>query len=216
MPLDHGGEQHETAWLPPEFKREVLDLIHAGRSVAWRSASMASWGWSFRPGRQPRTHSVTGPQPPDPDCDQMRRPTRDATATGGSDLGGRPACTRRGSANLMHLDNHPLLTLCPSNARQTDNEERRLPTSTRQRRHRDWGSLTELRRAGADGGGTTGPISPSGASSRSMMTGAWALRPVPLRACRSTQAARTLPATGPVASTRSIRIPRSWWNMPAR
>jgi len=50
MPLDHGGEQHETAWLPPEFKREVLDLIHAGRSVAWRSASMASWGWSFRPG----------------------------------------------------------------------------------------------------------------------------------------------------------------------
>ena len=35
------------------------------------------------------------------------------------------------------------------------------------------GSLTEPRlAAGADGGGTTGPMSPSGASSRSTMTGA--------------------------------------------
>ena len=33
--------------------------------------------------------------------------------------------------------------------------------------------------------------------------------PVPLRACRSTQAARARPATGAVASTRSIRMPRS-------
>ena len=32
----------------------------------------------------------------------------------------------------------------------------------------------------------------------------------------STQAARTRPATGSVASTRSIRMPRSWWNIPAR
>ena len=37
----------------------------------------------------------------------------------------------------------------------------------------DWGSLTEPRLvAGADGGGTTGPMSPSGASSRSTITGA--------------------------------------------
>ena len=40
--------------------------------------------------------------------------------------------------------------------------------------------------------------------------------PVPLRALRSTHAARALPATGVLASTRSIRMPRSWWNMPAR
>ena len=38
--------------------------------------------------------------------------------------------------------------------------------------------------------------------------------PVPLRAFRSTQAARTRPATGSLASIRSIRMPRSWWNMP--
>jgi len=70
--------------------------------------------------------------------------------------------------------------------------------------------------AGADGGGTTGPMSPSGATSRSTITGAWSLGPLPLRACRSTQAARTRLATGAVASTRSIRIPMSWWNIPAR
>ena len=56
------------------------------------------------------------------------------------------------------------------------------------------GRLGQLRRcragaAGADGGGTTGPMSPSGASSRSTMTGAWSLGPLPLRACRSTHAA---------------------------
>ena len=49
--------------------------------------------------------------------------------------------------------------------------------------------------AGADGGGTTGPMSPSGASSRSTITGAWSLGPLPLRACRSIQAACTRPAT---------------------
>src|SRR6185312_1136789 len=69
---------------------------------------------------------------------------------------------------------------------------------------------------GADGGGTTGPISPSGAVSRSMITGAWSLGPVPLRALRSIHAALTRSATGSVASIRSIRMPRSWWNMPAR
>ena len=37
-------------------------------------------------------------------------------------------------------------------------------------------------RRGAEGGGTTGPRSPSGASSRSTMTGAWSLGPLPLRA----------------------------------
>ena len=69
---------------------------------------------------------------------------------------------------------------------------------------------------GADGGGTTGPMSPSGASSRSTITGAWSLGPLPLRACRSTHAARTRSATVPPARIRSIRIPRSWWNIPAR
>ena len=69
---------------------------------------------------------------------------------------------------------------------------------------------------GRDGGGTTGPMSPSGASSRSTITGAWSLGPLPLRACRSTHAALTRSATGSLASTRSIRIPRSWWNIPAR
>jgi probable Rubsico expression protein CbbX len=68
----------------------------------------------------------------------------------------------------------------------------------------------------ADGGGTTGPQSPSGASSRSTMTGAWSLGAVPLRAWRSTQAAQVRAATASPASTRSMRIPRSWWNMPAR
>ena len=49
---------------------------------------------------------------------------------------------------------------------------------------------------GADGGGTTGPMSPSGASSRSTITGAWSLGPLPLRAWRSTHAALTRSATG--------------------
>ncbi len=44
---------------------------------------------------------------------------------------------------------------------------------------------------GAEGGGTTGPMSPSGASSRSTITGAWSLGPLPLRAWRSTHAAWT-------------------------
>ena len=44
---------------------------------------------------------------------------------------------------------------------------------------------------GRDGGGTTGPMSPSGASSRSTITGAWSLGPLPLRAWRSTHAALT-------------------------
>ena len=42
---------------------------------------------------------------------------------------------------------------------------------------------------GFEGGGTTGPMSPSGASSRSTITGAWSLGPLPFRAWRSTQAA---------------------------
>jgi hypothetical protein len=38
---------------------------------------------------------------------------------------------------------------------------------------RAWGSFAEPRTsAGAEGGGTTGPMSPSGASSRSTITGA--------------------------------------------
>jgi hypothetical protein len=45
----------------------------------------------------------------------------------------------------------------------------------------------------------TGPMSPSGATSKSTIIGAWSLGPLPLRACRSTQAARTRPATGAVA-----------------
>lgn len=41
------------------------------------------------------------------------------------------------------------------------------------RGHGAWGSLTEPRfGARTDGGGTTGPMSPSGASSRSAITGA--------------------------------------------
>ena len=76
--------------------------------------------------------------------------------------------------------------------------------------HDDWGSFREPRlTTGAEGGGTTGPMSPSGASSRSTITGAWSLGPLPLRACRSTHAARTRPATVSPANTRSIRIPRS-------
>ena len=69
---------------------------------------------------------------------------------------------------------------------------------------------------GADGGGTTGPMSPSGASSRSTITGAWSLGPLALAGLAVDP--RRLDAAGDraPASTRSIRIPRSWWNMPAR
>jgi DNA-binding phage protein len=34
VPLDLGGEWHGAAWLPAEFRRKVLDLVEAGRSVA--------------------------------------------------------------------------------------------------------------------------------------------------------------------------------------
>src|SRR5512132_3622891 len=85
------------------------------------------------------------------------------------------------------------------------------------RRDRDWGSPAGSPLVnGVDGGGTTGPMAPSGAGSRSMITGAWSLGPLPLRAWRSTQAARTRSATAGEASTRSIRMPMSRWNMPAR
>ena len=40
--------------------------------------------------------------------------------------------------------------------------------------------------------------------------------PVPLRAWRSTHAASTRSAMSSLASTRSMRIPQSWWNIPAR
>ena len=44
---------------------------------------------------------------------------------------------------------------------------------TRRGGHFAWGSFFVPRlAAGADGGGTTGPMSPSGASSRSTITGA--------------------------------------------
>ena len=52
-------------------------------------------------------------------------------------------------------------------------------------------------------------MSPSGAVSRSTITGAWSLGPVPLRACRSTQAARPH-HTGPPRlgeCARTIKIP---------
>ena len=69
----------------------------------------------------------------------------------------------------------------------------------RRLRRQDCGSFTAPRLVtGADGGGTTGPMSPSGASSRSTITGAWSLGPLPLRAWRSTHAALTRPATGPL------------------
>ena len=45
---------------------------------------------------------------------------------------------------------------------------------------------------------------------------AWSLGPDPFRACRSTHAAFTRSATGPAARIRSMRMPRSWWNIPAR
>ena len=49
----------------------------------------------------------------------------------------------------------------------------RLPPAHAPVAYPDWGSLTEPRLVtGADGGGTTGPMSPSGASSRSTITGA--------------------------------------------
>ena len=49
--------------------------------------------------------------------------------------------------------------------------------------HGDCGSFFAPRLStGLEGGGTTGPMSPSGASSRSTITGAWSLGPLPLRA----------------------------------
>src|SRR5262249_41982573 len=105
----------------------------------------------------------------------------------------------------------------PERLRRCAPERVALAVRQRPAAYRACGSFAEPRLVlGADGGGTTGPMSPSGAWSRSTITGAWSLGPVPLRACRSTQAARTRPATGALASTRSIRMPRSWWNIPAR
>ena len=58
-------------------------------------------------------------------------------------------------------------------ARGTDASEQHHSKLGTRDRQRDWGSLTDPRlAAGADGGGTTGPMSPSGASSRSTITGA--------------------------------------------
>ena len=63
------------------------------------------------------------------------------------------------------------------------------PRPARLRRYGACGSFFAPGGAGLDGGGTTGPMSPSGASSRSTITGAWSLGPLPLRAWRSTHAA---------------------------
>src|SRR5205823_2926086 len=89
-------------------------------------------------------------------------------------------------------------------------EPSHIPHRARLSNQPDWGSLNAPRLGtDAEGGGTTGPMSPSGASSRSTITGAWSLGRVPLRAWRSTQVARTRLATAALASTRSMRIPRS-------
>ncbi len=56
----------------------------------------------------------------------------------------------------------------------------------------------------------------AGQSLRSTISGAWSEGPVPLRALRSTTAHVTRSATGGVASTWSIRMPRCWWKSPAR
>ena len=53
-------------------------------------------------------------------------------------------------------------------------------------------------------------------SVRSTTIGAWSDGPLPLRASRSTYASVIRAATGALASTRSIRMPLFWWNIPAR
>ena len=58
------------------------------------------------------------------------------------------------------------------------------------------------------------PIRVSRAGRRSRARGRTG--PVPLRALRSTTAHVTRSATGAVASTRSMRMPRCWWKSPAR
>jgi hypothetical protein len=65
--------------------------------------------------------------------------------------------------------------VAPEEAIADGDRERRTRRARGPRRlgQGDWGSLTEPRAAaGAEGGGTTGPMSPSGASSRSTITGA--------------------------------------------
>ena len=51
---------------------------------------------------------------------------------------------------------------------------------------------------------------------RSTTTGAWSDGPLPLRASRSTYALVTRLASELVTYTRSMRMPLSVWNMPAR
>jgi hypothetical protein len=61
-------------------------------------------------------------------------------------------------------------------------QEYALASDPRPTPYSDCGSLDERRVVtGAEGGGTTGPMSPSGASSMSTITDAWWLGPRPLR-----------------------------------
>ena len=140
--------------------------------------------------------------------DRRRRPLAAAAA--------RPVRARRTRA-----ERHAVSARLSEDARRAEAR----PAVTRPRSP---ARLTALRRAcgsffaprrvtGADGGGTTGPMSPSGASSRSTITGAWSLGPLPLRAWRSTQAARTRPGDRRRRRARGRSASRrSWWNIPAR
>jgi Uma2 family endonuclease len=51
---------------------------------------------------------------------------------------------------------------------------------------------------------------------QSMTIGAWSEGPLPLRASRSMYASVTASATDGVTYARSMRMPMSWWNIPAR
>ncbi len=112
-----------------------------------------------RGGRSPCRDRRRRPLPPAATGHVRERCRR---GTGGHALPARlPEDARRAKARTAFARPRPPAAMKASNA------------PARMGRYRDWGSLTEPRLpAGAEGGGTTGPMSPSGASSRSTITGA--------------------------------------------
>ena len=134
--------------------------------------------------RSPRTSRSRRCPPASPRSATARRHRRRRALAAAA---ARPVRARRGEGRAATCRIRPTTRRC--RASPSACSRRATATGARVTRGAGGGSgrapaAASWRRAaaGRDGGGTTGPMSPSGASSRSTITGAWSLGPLPLRA----------------------------------
>ena len=90
--------------------------------------------------------------------------------------------TSRGRGDMPYPPDYPKMPGEPKRVQPSRDRDRPRDRARRRYERRRLRQLLARRawRPGAEGGGTTGPMSPSGASSRSTITGAWSLGPLAL------------------------------------